>query len=131
MSDLRTNEHERADDLEHKVAPNAGGAEHAGHEPSPGHDAAPADDSAQDAPLPQDAPVARAKRRVRSDWAEAFATPDPGTPHNEARDQAWAALLTILVDNAGSEEPEVLLDRADQALAAAKAAGGNAVHPLL
>ena len=29
------------------------------------------------------------------------------------------------------EEPELLLDRADQALAAAKSAGGNAVHPLL
>lgn len=29
------------------------------------------------------------------------------------------------------EDPELLLDRADHALAAAKAAGGNAVHPLL
>jgi hypothetical protein len=32
------------------------------------------------------------------DWAEAFEAPDPGTPHNEARDQVWEALLTILVD---------------------------------
>ena len=32
------------------------------------------------------------------DWAEAFAAPDPGTPHNEARDQVWEELLTILVD---------------------------------
>lgn len=32
------------------------------------------------------------------DWAEAFGAPDPGTPHNEARDQVWGALLDILVD---------------------------------
>ncbi|QKV98002.1 AAA family ATPase [Streptomyces sp. NA02950] len=32
------------------------------------------------------------------DWAEAFAAPDPGTPHNEAREQIWAALVTILLD---------------------------------
>ena len=32
------------------------------------------------------------------DWAEAFESPDPGTPHNEARDQVWEELLTILVD---------------------------------
>ncbi len=32
------------------------------------------------------------------DWAEAFDAPDPGTPHNEARDQIWEQLLTILVD---------------------------------
>ncbi|NUU20353.1 MAG: AAA family ATPase [Streptomycetaceae bacterium] len=32
------------------------------------------------------------------DWAEAFAAPGPGTPHNEAREQIWEELLTILVD---------------------------------
>jgi hypothetical protein len=32
------------------------------------------------------------------DWAEAFEAPDPGTPHNEARDQIWEELLTILMD---------------------------------
>ncbi|GAA3511551.1 RNA polymerase recycling motor ATPase HelR [Georgenia daeguensis] len=37
------------------------------------------------------------------DWAEAFATPDPGTPHNEARGQVWEALLEILVDKLGAE----------------------------
>ncbi len=31
------------------------------------------------------------------EWAEAFESPDPGTPHNEARDQVWEELLTILV----------------------------------
>ena len=33
-----------------------------------------------------------------ADWAEAFAAPDPGTPHNESRDVVWEALLSILVD---------------------------------
>ena len=33
------------------------------------------------------------------DWAEAFDAPEPGTPHNEARDQIWAALLAILMDS--------------------------------
>jgi superfamily I DNA/RNA helicase len=32
------------------------------------------------------------------DWAEAFEAPDPGTPHNEAREQVWEQLVTILVD---------------------------------
>src|SRR3989440_1570910 len=32
------------------------------------------------------------------DWAEAFEAAEPGTPHNEARDQIWEELLTILVD---------------------------------
>ncbi|GII57935.1 DNA helicase [Planotetraspora thailandica] len=32
------------------------------------------------------------------DWAEAFEAPEPGTPHNEARDQIWEELLTILAD---------------------------------
>jgi hypothetical protein len=43
------------------------------------------------------------------DWAEAFEAPDPGTPHNEARDQIWAELLTILMDKAdGDESPDLL-----------------------
>jgi hypothetical protein len=48
-------------------------------------------------------------RLTADDWAEAFETPDPGTPHNEARDQVWDALLTILVDTYDGEEPEELL----------------------
>ncbi|WP_030918661.1 RNA polymerase recycling motor ATPase HelR [Streptomyces sp. NRRL B-24720] len=32
------------------------------------------------------------------DWAVAFEAAEPGTPHNEARDQVWDELLTILVD---------------------------------
>ncbi|MBV1939048.1 AAA family ATPase [Streptomyces sp. BV286] len=32
------------------------------------------------------------------DWAEAFRAPGPGAPHNEARDQVWEELVTILMD---------------------------------
>jgi DNA helicase IV len=32
------------------------------------------------------------------DWAEAFEATEPGTPHNEAREQIWEELLTILID---------------------------------
>src|SRR5579862_6258713 len=32
------------------------------------------------------------------DWAEAFAAPEPGTPHNEARDQIFDELVAILTD---------------------------------
>ncbi len=37
-------------------------------------------------------------------WAEAFDSADPGTPHNEARDQVWEALLDILIDEIDDEE---------------------------
>nr|WP_323740621.1 RNA polymerase recycling motor ATPase HelR [Mumia zhuanghuii] len=45
-----------------------------------------------------------------ADWAEAFESPDPGTPHNEARDEVWEALLEILIDKHDTEEvpPEML-----------------------
>lgn len=35
------------------------------------------------------------------DWAEAFDAPEPGTPHNEAQDAVWEALLGILVERVG------------------------------
>jgi DNA helicase IV len=38
-----------------------------------------------------------------ADWAEAFGAADPATPHNEARDQVWEELLTILVDKHADE----------------------------
>ena len=38
------------------------------------------------------------------DWAEAFESLEPGTPHNEGRDQVWEELLTILVDKHESDE---------------------------
>jgi DNA helicase IV len=47
-----------------------------------------------------------------TDWAEAFETPDPGTPHNQAREEIWDALLDILVDKCDEEEvPPDLLRR--------------------
>lgn len=39
-------------------------------------------------------------------WAQAFASVDPGIPHNEARDQVWDELLDILVDEVGGDEVE-------------------------
>ena len=43
------------------------------------------------------------------DWAEAFEAPEPGTPHNEARDQIWEELLTILMDkHDGDVSPDLL-----------------------
>jgi hypothetical protein len=38
------------------------------------------------------------------DWAEAFESPDPGTPHNDAREQVWDELLTILTDKHGEDD---------------------------
>ncbi|MFC9970255.1 RNA polymerase recycling motor ATPase HelR [Spirillospora sp. NPDC127200] len=44
-----------------------------------------------------------------ADWAEAFGAPEPGTPHNEARDQVLEELLTILVDKyEGDASPDLL-----------------------
>src|SRR5690242_2897404 len=43
------------------------------------------------------------------DWAEAFQAPEPGTPHNEARDQIWAELVTILMDKNDGDLPADLL----------------------
>jgi hypothetical protein len=42
------------------------------------------------------------------DWAEAFAVPAPGTPHNDARDQVWEELITILTDNHDAVPAELL-----------------------
>ncbi len=38
-----------------------------------------------------------------SDWAEAFDAPGPGTPHNDARDEVWEALLDIVLDRLGDD----------------------------
>ena len=50
-------------------------------------------------------------RLSADDWAEAFEAPDPGTPHNEARDQIWAELLDILVGKDDGDAPADLLRR--------------------
>ncbi|MFF0003332.1 RNA polymerase recycling motor ATPase HelR [Streptomyces tibetensis] len=46
------------------------------------------------------------------DWAAAFDAAEPGAPHNEARDQVWEELLTILVDKHEGDAPEDLLRKA-------------------
>ncbi|MGP4099937.1 RNA polymerase recycling motor ATPase HelR [Nonomuraea sp. KM90] len=43
------------------------------------------------------------------DWAEAFEAAEPGTPHNEARDQIWEGLLTILADKHDEDVSPALL----------------------
>ncbi|SDC86627.1 RNA polymerase recycling motor ATPase HelR [Nocardioides lianchengensis] len=48
------------------------------------------------------------------DWAEAFGSPDPGTPHHEAREEVWEALVTILVD--ACEDADVPEDQLRRAL---------------
>ncbi|MEW1911008.1 RNA polymerase recycling motor ATPase HelR [Kitasatospora sp. NPDC085895] len=45
-------------------------------------------------------------RLSAADWADAFDAPDPGTPHNEARDQIWEELVTILLDRHEDEHGE-------------------------
>ncbi|MFF0366711.1 MULTISPECIES: RNA polymerase recycling motor ATPase HelR [unclassified Micromonospora] len=48
-------------------------------------------------------------RLSADDWAEAFRAPGPGTPHNEARDEIWEELLTILLERYDGDEPEDLV----------------------
>ena len=48
------------------------------------------------------------------DWAGAFEAPEPGTPHNEAREEIWEELLTILTDKHDGDAPEHLLRRSLQ-----------------
>ncbi len=55
----------------------------------------------------------RKECRPADEWAEAFEAPVSGTPHNEARDEVWEELLTILVDKFdGGDVPEGVLRRA-------------------
>ena len=44
-----------------------------------------------------------------ADWAEAFEAPDPGTPHNEARQLIWAELLRILIEKHDEDVSETQL----------------------
>jgi hypothetical protein len=43
------------------------------------------------------------------DWAEAFDAPEPGTPHNEARERVWEELVSIVVDKHDEDVPEDML----------------------
>jgi DNA helicase IV len=49
-------------------------------------------------------------RLSAEDWAVAFEAAEPGTPHNEARDQVWEELLSILLDKHDGDDvsPELL-----------------------
>ena len=46
-----------------------------------------------------------------ADWAEAFAAPEPGTSHNDARDIVWEELIAILADQHEDEVPLEMLRR--------------------
>ncbi|MEU7060218.1 RNA polymerase recycling motor ATPase HelR [Streptomyces sp. NPDC046197] len=50
-------------------------------------------------------------RLSADDWAVAFEAAEPGTPHNEARDQVWEELLTILVDRHDGDVSDDLLGK--------------------
>ena len=45
------------------------------------------------------------------DWVAAFDAPDPGTPHNEARDEIWEELVAILLDKHDDEASPELVRR--------------------
>jgi hypothetical protein len=45
------------------------------------------------------------------DWIEAFEAPEPGTPHNEARDRIWEELVAILAAKFDGDAPADLLRR--------------------
>ncbi|WP_317446907.1 RNA polymerase recycling motor ATPase HelR [Streptomyces collinus] len=47
-----------------------------------------------------------------ADWALAFEAAEPGTPHNEAREQVWGELLDILMARHDGDAPEDQLRRA-------------------
>ncbi|MCD0449248.1 AAA family ATPase [Actinocorallia sp. API 0066] len=50
-------------------------------------------------------------RLTADDWTEAFNAPDPGTPHNEARDRILDELVTILMDKDTGDAPAEPLRR--------------------
>ncbi|WP_306189745.1 RNA polymerase recycling motor ATPase HelR [Streptomyces sp. MK5] len=51
-------------------------------------------------------------RLTAGDWAEAFEAPEPGTPHNEAREQIWEKLAEILMDKYDGDVSPDLFRRA-------------------
>ncbi|QNP74324.1 AAA family ATPase [Streptomyces roseirectus] len=50
-------------------------------------------------------------RLTAADWAEAFDAPEPGTPHNEGRDEVWAKLVEILWDKYDGDVPQQMFER--------------------
>jgi hypothetical protein len=51
-------------------------------------------------------PTSKVLGLTAADWAQAFEAPGPGTPHNEARDEIWDELLTILEN----QDPDFVRD---------------------
>ncbi|MCZ0911087.1 RNA polymerase recycling motor ATPase HelR [Gordonia amicalis] len=47
-----------------------------------------------------------------ADWAEAFDVPEPGTPHNDGRDEAWEELVSIIAARHDDDVPFGALRRA-------------------
>ncbi|GAU66504.1 hypothetical protein SSP35_03_01520 [Streptomyces sp. NBRC 110611] len=50
-------------------------------------------------------------RLSADDWADAFDAPGPGTPHNEAREQIWEELVTILREKLDDDVPAELFEQ--------------------
>ncbi|WP_200301015.1 RNA polymerase recycling motor ATPase HelR [Streptomyces adelaidensis] len=54
-------------------------------------------------------------RLSAEDWAEAFEAAEPGTSHNDAREQIWEELVTLLMDkHEGDDAPPALLRKSLQ-----------------
>jgi hypothetical protein len=68
-------------------------------------------------------------RLSAADWAEAFEAVDPGTPHNDAREQVWQELVTIIVDKHDDDAPGLL--RRELLRSKALLAAFNRAWPLL
>jgi DNA helicase IV len=67
-----------------------------------------------------------------ADWADAFDSPAPGTPHNEARDEVWEELLTILADKyEGDDEASADLVRRSLARNRALAEAFDRAWPII
>jgi hypothetical protein len=60
-----------------------------------------------------------------ADWAEAFAAPEPGAAHNDARDAVWAAVVQTLVDQHDLDDAD---DPRDRRVWDDAAAGVSAEH---
>ena len=72
----------------------------------------------------------------RDDWADAFDAAPPGVPHNEARDQVWDELLTILgskLDHGDDDEDDVSAELVRRSIAQNRelAAAFSRAWPLL
>ncbi len=60
-----------------------------------------------------------------ADWADAFDAPPPGTPHNEARDQVWEELLTILASKVEHDDQSEEDERDGQTDLVRRSIAGN------